>query len=159
MMKKQSSHTISGVFVFMLLGIFAVFSTVMVLLGARAYKGAADRLVEHNAQRVSAAYVRSMVRANDDAGALSVEEVDDILTLTLRSNFDGDEYVTRLYVYDGMLREWYAESDLDFHPAQGEAVCAAEEMRAWINGNLLTVSLKNDGRWTTVDTALRAAAH
>ena len=34
-----------------------------------------------------------------------------------------------------------------------------EDMRAWINGNLLTVSLKNGGVWTTVDTALRAAGH
>ena len=40
----SSSHAISGVFVFLLLGIFAVFSTVMVLLSARAYKGAVDRL-------------------------------------------------------------------------------------------------------------------
>lgn len=33
--KKPPSHAISGVFVFLVLGIFAVFSTVMVLLGAR----------------------------------------------------------------------------------------------------------------------------
>ena len=46
MSKSGPSHAISGVFVFLLLGIFAVFSTVMVLLGARAYKGAADRLTE-----------------------------------------------------------------------------------------------------------------
>ena len=32
----QPSHAISGVFVFLLLGIFAVFSTVMVMMGAKA---------------------------------------------------------------------------------------------------------------------------
>ena len=36
MSKTGPSHAISGVFVFLLLGIFAVFSTVMVLLGAKA---------------------------------------------------------------------------------------------------------------------------
>ena len=39
----RHSHAISGVFVFLLLGVFAVFSTVMVLLGAKAYRAAAAR--------------------------------------------------------------------------------------------------------------------
>ena len=58
-----------------------------------------------------------------------------------------------------MLRELYYDAVLPFQPELGEPVCAAEDMRAWINGNLLTVSLKNGGVWTTVDTALRAAGH
>ena len=57
--KNPPSHAISGVFVFLVLGIFAVFSTVMVLLGARAYKSTADRAAEHNAYRIGMAYVRS----------------------------------------------------------------------------------------------------
>ena len=69
-----SSHAISGVFVFLLLGIFAVFSTVMVLLSARAYKGAADRLADHNAARIAPAYLRSMVRADDEKDVVFVEE-------------------------------------------------------------------------------------
>ena len=160
MKEKPSSHTISGVFVFLLLGIFAVFSTVMVLLGARAYKGAAERAALHNDQRLAAAYVRSMARAGDEADFLRVEEADGLQTLTMET-FDafGDSFITRVYVYDGMLRELYYDAVLPFQPELGEPVCAAEDMRAWINGKLLTVSLKNGGVWTTVDTALRAAGH
>ncbi len=155
MRKTNASHGISSVFVFLLLGIFAVFSTVMVVLGAQAYKGAADRLAEHNGQRVAAAYVRSVARAHDEAGVLRVEDEN---CLAMEEDTGFDCYVTRVYVYDGMLREWYADRDLPFQPEQGEAVCPAEDMRAWINGSLLTVSLKIDGQWITVDTALRAAA-
>ena len=36
MKQKLSSHAVSGLFVFLLLGVFAVFSTVMVLLGVKA---------------------------------------------------------------------------------------------------------------------------
>ena len=75
---KQPSHVISGVFVFLLLGLFAVFSTVMVLMGAKAYKGTADRAAEHNAQRIAGAYVRSMVRSDDQNGGVRVEDVDGV---------------------------------------------------------------------------------
>ncbi|MCR4622475.1 MAG: DUF4860 domain-containing protein [Clostridiales bacterium] len=158
MKKAQSSHAISGVFVFLLLGAFAVFATVMVVLGARAYKGSSDRLADHNAERVAAAYVRSMVRANDEAGVIRIEEVDGITALTMETTEEFDVYATRVYVYDGMLREWYAGSDVEFEPDQGEAVCKADEMRAEMNGNLLAVFLRNGEKWITVDTALRAAA-
>ena len=35
---KTKSHSISGAFVFMLLGVFAVFSMLLVVLGAQAYR-------------------------------------------------------------------------------------------------------------------------
>ena len=37
-MMKTKSHSISGAFVFMLLGVFAVFSMLLVVLGAQAYR-------------------------------------------------------------------------------------------------------------------------
>ena len=55
MKQKLSSHAVSGLFVFLLLGVFAVFSTVMVLLGVKAYRGAVERTEAHNASRISSA--------------------------------------------------------------------------------------------------------
>ncbi|MBR3018540.1 MAG: DUF4860 domain-containing protein [Clostridia bacterium] len=154
--KKPPSHAISGVFVFLVLGIFAVFSTVMVLLGARAYKSTADRATEHNAYRIGMAYVRSMVRGNDEDQCIRVENLDGIPTISLRNVYDGDAYVTRLYVYDGMLREWFTEESEEFVPEFGESVCAMDEMNAEITGQLLKVALRAQDTWTTVDVALRS---
>ena len=56
----KSSHAISGAFVFMLLGIFAIFSTVMVLLSAKAYRGVVDKAAMHNSMRVASSYIRTM---------------------------------------------------------------------------------------------------
>ena len=39
---KTKSHSISGAFVFMLLGVFAVFSMLLVVLGAQAYRTTVD---------------------------------------------------------------------------------------------------------------------
>lgn len=40
---KTKSHSISGAFVFMLLGVFAVFSMLLVVLGAQAYRTTGGR--------------------------------------------------------------------------------------------------------------------
>lgn len=159
MSKSGSSHAISGVFVFLLLGIFAVFSTVMVVLGAKAYKSTADRAVDHNASRISNAYIRSMVRSDDNLGSLRVDEIDGVTSVTLVNAYDGVEYLTRLYVYDGMLREWFTEAETAFEPENGEPVCAADEMKASLNGRLLSVQMRHGDEWTNVDIALHSAAN
>ena len=62
MTKGNHSHPIAGVFVFLLLGLFAVFSTLMVLTGAKAYRGTVDRSDAHNRARIASSYIRSMSR-------------------------------------------------------------------------------------------------
>lgn len=151
-----SSHAISGVFVFLLLGIFAVFSTVMVLLSARAYKGAVDRLADHNAARIAPAYLRSMVRADDEKDVVFVEEKAGVTAVVLRNVYDGEAYVTRIYCHDGMLYEWFSEEENEFIPAEGESVCACEALEAQVTPGLLSVRLKLNDQWSQVDIALRA---
>ena len=159
MSRSGPSHTISGVFVFLLLGIFAVFSTVMVLLGAKAYKATADRAAEHNASRIANAYIRSMVRGDDCSGSLRVDDIDGLTAVTMLYEYDGEEYLTRIYAYDGMLRELFTYAEADFEPEHGEEVCAVDEMRASLSGQLLRVQMRHGDEWTNVDIALRCAAN
>ena len=159
MSKSAPSHAISGVFVFLLLGIFAVFSTVMVLLGAKAYKATADRAAEHNAGRIANAYLRSMVRNDDSTGSLRVDDIDGMTSVTMLYDYDGEEYLTMIYVYDGMLRELFTYAEAEFEPENGETVCAADEMKASLSGHLLSVQLRHGDEWTNVDIALRSAAN
>ena len=159
MSKSGPSHSISGVFVFLLLGIFAVFSTVMVLLGAKAYKGTAARATDHNADRIASAYVRSMVRGDDCRDALRVDDRDGLPAVTMQYEYDGEEYVTMIYAYGGMLREWFTSADADFEPENGEPVCAVDELKASLSGQLLSVQMRHGDTWTNVDIALRSAAN
>ena len=157
MSTKRTQHTISGVFVFLLLGIFAVFATVMVLFGARAYRATAERAGMHNNARITSAYLRSMIRSDDAAGAIRLENQDGIDCIALYQDYDGEMYVTRLYVYDGMLCELFTAEDEAFDPEMGETVCEAEEMKAEIGQGLLTVDVKTNGAWNTVRCAVYAA--
>ena len=158
MKKNQPSHAISGVFVFLLLGVFAVFSTVMVLLGARTYKATSERTQEHNAGRVAAAYVRSMVRADDRDNVIRMEEVGGVQAVTMQYEYDGEQYLTRLYAYDGSLRELFTAAEFEFDPEQGEPVCSLEGLTGEMSPGLLTLHLTDNGAETTVSIALRCAA-
>ncbi|MBQ9300905.1 MAG: DUF4860 domain-containing protein [Clostridia bacterium] len=150
------SHNISGVFVFLLLGVFAVFSTAMVLLSANIYKGTVDRLAAHNGMRIAPVYVRSMLRADDETGSISVREEAGVTAVTMYNNYDGDEYLTRIYCYEGTLREWFSDADREFVPDEGEIVCLCDGLAAGMDSGLLTVNLLSGDTWTRVDIALRA---
>ena len=155
------SHPISGAFVFLLLGIFALLATAAVLFGARAYRSVSARAEEHGRERIAASYLRSMLRAGDseNAGAVRIDDVSGIPCLTLEADYDGDVYVTRIYVYEKNLCEWFAGEDMEFAPEDGEIVCAADEMRLKIDGGkLLTVGIRFGEKWIDVRLALRAAS-
>ena len=165
----SSPHVITGAFVFLLLGLFAVFSTIMVLLGVKAYRGAVERTDIHNATRISTAYIRSMLRSDDEAGSLSFEEAEGTVVsdsgdvnvtlpaISLRNNYDGEIYITRIYVYDGSLREWFTHEETPFHPDEGEVVCPADELQTRIDDRLIEVRICSGGKWSEVLFAPRAA--
>ena len=51
--RKMVTHSMQGAFVFVLLGLFAVMSTLMVLLGAQMYRNTVDHATANNQGRES----------------------------------------------------------------------------------------------------------
>ena len=155
---KTVQHNMQGVFVFVLLGLFALMSTLMVLLGAQMYRNTVDLSTRNNEGRVLSAYVRSMVRAEDATQALTVEELDGIPVLTMRETLDDGGFVTMLYCYDDHLYEWYTSEGHEFTPQSGTAICPAFSFVPSLNDSLLTVDMTNaNGDAETVQVALRCA--
>lgn len=152
----KNNHAISGVFVFLLLGIFAIFSTIMVVMGAKAYRGMVERSDTHNSIRVASSYIRTMLRSNDEAGVLRVEDVDGVQTITMENDW-GDIYVTRIYIYEGKLREWFAMAEIPFVPGNGETVCNLDSMKAELKDGLLHVVVSENGTEMEIDYAPRTA--
>ena len=115
---KVGSHTISGAFVFLLLGVFALSAVVMVLLGAGAYNRTVDAAAAHNELRIGPSYLRTMVRGHDETGGIRTERLTGILRQDEETGdvhtepvdldaivLEDGEAVTRLFVYEGMLYE------------------------------------------------------
>ena len=146
---KTKSHSISGAFVFTLLGAFAVFSMLLVVLGAQAYRTTVDGASAHTRKRIAAAFVRNAVRAQDERGAIAVEDRDGLPVLALSSEWDGERYVQYIYGYQGQLCELFTAA---------EPVCAAQAFEPTLEGDLLTVRVTDEtGHVSTVYIARRCA--
>ena len=149
-------HSMPGIFVFVLLGLFAALSTLMVLLGAQMYRSTVEHAGFSSQHRILSSYVRGMVRAQDAENAVSVAEEAGIATLQLRENFEGETYVTYLYPYEGSLRELYTEESNGFRPDWGEIICPVGDFMPVLENGLLTVSMSDqNGTDASVIVALR----
>lgn len=84
---KTKSHSISGAFVFTLLGVFAVFSMLLVVLGAQAYRTTVDGASAHTRKRIAAAFGAQRGARAGRAGAIAVEDRDGLPVLALTSEW------------------------------------------------------------------------
>lgn len=158
MVRREGGHAISGAFVFLLLGVFAVFSTLLVLLCAQAYRNTVDQTAAHGDERVMQAFVRNTLRAEDAEGAVGVADMDGTSAITVKSTYGEDSYIRYIYCYDGMLRDLFISAKDDFAPEMGEEICAAASFDAQLDGGLLTATLVGaDGETYTARIARRCA--
>lgn len=151
-------HSISQVFVFLLLSVFAVFSTLMVLLGAQMYRGTVDQTERNGERRVLINYVKNVVRGNDCANMVRIDHRSGIDMLVFAYDFDGDLYETMVYCYEGELRELFIDAEQEFEPEYGESICKAQAFVPEMNDGLLTVHLTDaQGQNSELRIALRCS--
>jgi len=155
---KQGNHSITGVFVYCLMGVFALAGTLVAILGAKMY-----RTVSANAQadvqaRIPAAYVRTLARSADAACSVTVQKAEGMELLVLSEYYDDEEYLTRVYTYGGELCTCTTGAEEPFQPEDGDSVCALSEFHPYRDGNLLKMELVYaDGEKDTVSVYLPAA--
>ena len=158
MRRKGSSHAISGAFVFLLLGVFAVISTLLVLLCAQAYRNTVDQTALHRDERIIQSFIRNTLRGEDAEGAFGTVNLDGVDALTIVSDFDGDFYVRYLYCYEGVLRDLFIGEEDAFNPEFGEEICPAGSFTASLSDGLVMVEMTDtDGKPYTFSIAQRCA--
>lgn len=144
MRKPLAASKIHTLFTLAAFCLFAATLLLVLLLGANAYRGAGARAAAAYDQRIALDYIAAKIRHHDSAGvllcadfyhpALPAAEAG-IPALYLMQEYAGISYYTRIYFYDGYIRELFAEAGLDFAPADGQALLPAEELRfAWRQG-------------------------
>lgn len=136
---------VSGAFVFLLLGTFALLSTLMVLLSAQMYRATVRQTETHNSQRLPGSYLLNAVHGADRAGAVEVLRLGDVDVLALNDLSDDEGYQTQMYCYGGYLRERYADAQEPFEPEYGEPVCALAGFTPALHGDLLQLRLTDEG--------------
>lgn len=133
--------------------LFAVFATALLLVllaGADSYRRVAQRGDDGYNRRLCVQYVAAKVRHSDVAGGVFVggfsapDAEDGISTLYLRQQINGTDYDTRIYWYDGAVRELFAQAGGDFQPQDGDAVLPAAALTFAQEDGLLTVEAQTE---------------
>lgn len=139
--ERNGKLNVDGVLALVLFGVFAVCVLLVLLQGARSYERLTRRGQDSYNERTAVQYIITRVRQADATGAVSLGMTDGVQTLQLTENIDGEEYVTRVYCYDGEIRELFSAEKFIFSPADGQTIIPANELGFKLDGNLLTVNI------------------
>lgn len=154
---KRGLHSVSGLFAFTLIGVFALCALAIVASGVKSYRGmgSASRLASQ--QRIALGYVSGKLRALGDRDSVTIREERGVKVLVLAEEEAGTAYETRIFHDGGILREQFCEAGLDFDPEVSEPIAELPDFAFERTGGLVTLSARlNDGSEARTCVALRA---
>ena len=129
----------------------------MLLSGAGVYRRLTERDDRAYDQRTAVQYVAARVRQADQAGGVSVRTFEGCPALILSEEIEGETYETRIYHYDGYLRELFVSAEGIFLPEDGERVLPAGGFLVYPEEPGLQIRiLTEDGTWQELRLVLRS---
>lgn len=127
--------------------LFAMTMLLTLVMGAKVYRGVQQRVEDSAAQRVGVSCITAKIHANDHADGVSVQKFGGVDAVVLAQEYDGERYVTALYVYDGQLMELFCSNLDDFSPAEGTPIVETRQLTAQAaDGGLELVYTDASGR-------------
>lgn len=136
-MKRRSSK-ITDVLALLVFTVFVLCMLLVLLTGAGVYRNLVRSGEEQHTRRTAVRYITTRVR---QAEAVAVEDFDGCSALVLREKTEGETYLTRVYSYDGVIRELYCAETARLTPEDGEAILQAESLTFELKENILMVNL------------------
>lgn len=155
---KSSRDSSAFIMVLALFCVFAASVLLTLLLGTRAYSAVSSASDRSFDRRTALSYVAEKLRHADEAGVVSLGEFGGSPALLLSEEYDGVEYETRIYIYEGTLRELFCEKGLDLEPEAGNEIISGSALSLDIRaGGLLEICFTDSqGRSERIFTALRS---
>lgn len=158
MKNRENKSHIEGLLVLVLFGVFAICILAVLLTGAGAYERLVERQQEAYSKRTVPQYITTKVRQADVQGAVRIGDFGGVESLELIEYLADEEYVTRIYCYDGSLRELFAAASGDFSPEDGESILEAEQVDFSLEDGCLRVAVTTiEGEKTEIKLTLRSA--
>lgn len=137
--KTKSKHYIDGLLTLLLFGVFAVSILSVLLTGADVYRRLTRRDQDSYNSRTCAQYMAVKARQASGAGAVTVAAFGGCDALVLSQEIEGEVYLTRVYCYDGWLRELFSAREDRFSPEDGEKVLQLQGLELKLEDGLLSV--------------------
>lgn len=137
-MRNNGHRKITELLALLVFGVFALCVAAVLLTGAKTYSNLTERGSLVYERRVAARYLTTRFH---QAEAVQVEDFCGCPAMTLREEIDGKVYLTRVYCYEGTVRELFAAENTAVAPDDGEIVMEAESLTFSQEEQLLTVEI------------------
>ena len=137
-MKKQSIK-ITDIALLLLFSVFALCLLLLLLTGAEIYRDINSMAEQAHSRRTADRYISTRVRQADSAERLSIESFDGCQALCISEDIDGQSYLTRIYCFDGGIRELFSEAD--YRRRKGSRISQID----LIYRNIRQSSVRNNG--------------
>lgn len=144
---REQPHKVNGVLMILVYGIFALFSLLLVVVGARVYRNIVSASQRNTQTRAAFSYVAGKLRMSTQSlNSPEIREEQGITILVLDTQTEG--YETRIFYYEGAIRELYQASDQEFIPEMGEKIVEVSDFRIETTeeGSLLLKAADLEGR-------------
>ena len=123
-MKKNGSFWMH-LYPLLLFAIIVLSLLFLVTAGTGLYSAVVDSQAHNREMRAALSYLCARVHAADAAGAVSIGEGPEGAALLLRETAGDEAYETRIYLYEGALREEYGAADASLAPQNAERIVEA----------------------------------
>lgn len=130
-----------GLIALLLFGVFAACLLAVLLTGAGAYKRLNTRNEETYTRRTCMQYVANRVHQAARPADVMVESFGSGDCLSI---IDQDEFITRVYYYDGYLMELYNSTSFTFSPQDGERIMEIGGLGLSLEDGMLTVTVTDN---------------
>lgn len=143
----STNHSVGSLMSFALVGLFAILSMLLAVIGIDAYQSIVDATQNTNDARASMSYITNKVRSSDYEDNVSIAEREGVRMLVIGQDEYDPSYKSCIYFYEGELMEQFYDPDEEFYPEDGRALVELEDLHFYWqeNGMLLITVITRDG--------------
>lgn len=144
---KAQKRSIDSLTALVLFGVFAACVLMVLLTGAEAYRRLTERNRDSFAERTCLQYVATKIRQAESGDKIYIEDLGEFEALCIPETIGERVFVTRIYCYDGWLREVFTSAGAECKPSDGEKIIQVEALDFELENGLLTITQEDkDGK-------------
>lgn len=141
MRERSGKNSISAIAALILLAVFAAGILSVLLGGADVYKRLAERNTVSYDRSTCLQYLTNKIHQAPSSDAVMIADFGECESLVISENIKGNEYWTRIYLYEGWLMELFTAADSGLMPEDGEKIMPIESFRVICSDDLLQINI------------------
>jgi len=123
------AHSIAGLFVFFLIGFFALLSVTLVVTGVNVYRQVVTAADHNTDYQIVLSYLCNKIHAHDHREGVRVDEWESMQVLCLTEEIEGELYEARIFFDGTAIWEQFSHIDGEFDPELGEKLAEVKALK------------------------------